>query len=182
MFAGKTEELIRRINVLKRAQKKVIIFFSKISTRYRKNKVVSHNQRFIDAYAVETVAEASALMKKDDFDAVCFDEMQFFDRSFYKFILQLVAANKYVICSGMDKDYWNEYNGLMAKLLIRADNVDKLSAICARCNGSATRTQRVDSQKKAINTYSPKILVGGAEYYEPRCNRCFVEFPNPWTN
>ena len=34
MFAGKTEELIRRINVLTFAKKKIIVFKPKIDNRY----------------------------------------------------------------------------------------------------------------------------------------------------
>ena len=42
MFAGKTEELIRRINVLQFAGKKVVVFKPKIDDRYSKDQVVSH--------------------------------------------------------------------------------------------------------------------------------------------
>ena len=43
MFAGKTEELIRRIKVLEFAKKKIIVFKPKIDNRYSEDEVVSHN-------------------------------------------------------------------------------------------------------------------------------------------
>ena len=42
MFAGKTEELIRRIKVLEFAKKKVLVFKPAIDNRYSETKVVSH--------------------------------------------------------------------------------------------------------------------------------------------
>ena len=42
MFAGKTEELIRRINVLQFAKKKIVVFKPSIDNRYSDTKVVSH--------------------------------------------------------------------------------------------------------------------------------------------
>ena len=42
MFAGKTEELIRRIKVLEYAKKKIAVFKPKIDDRYSEECVVSH--------------------------------------------------------------------------------------------------------------------------------------------
>ena len=42
MFAGKTEELIRRIKVLEYAKKKIQVFKPLIDNRYSDNKVASH--------------------------------------------------------------------------------------------------------------------------------------------
>ena len=41
MFAGKTEELIRRIKVLEFAKKEIMVFKPKIDNRYSETKVVS---------------------------------------------------------------------------------------------------------------------------------------------
>ena len=45
MFAGKTEELIRRITRIKYAKKDIIVFKPSIDDRYDKTDVVSHSQR-----------------------------------------------------------------------------------------------------------------------------------------
>ena len=42
MFAGKTEELIRRINVLSYAKKNIIVFKPAIDNRYSEKEIVSH--------------------------------------------------------------------------------------------------------------------------------------------
>ncbi|MDD3477492.1 MAG: thymidine kinase, partial [Candidatus Izemoplasmatales bacterium] len=43
MFAGKTEELIRRVKRLEFAKQNIIVFKPTIDTRYAQNEVVSHN-------------------------------------------------------------------------------------------------------------------------------------------
>lgn len=43
MFAGKTEELIRRINVLSYAKMKIIVFKPRIDDRYSAIEIVSHS-------------------------------------------------------------------------------------------------------------------------------------------
>ena len=45
MFAGKSEELLRRINRLKYAKKKFLVFKPKIDNRYSDDEVVSHQKR-----------------------------------------------------------------------------------------------------------------------------------------
>lgn len=176
MFAGKTEELIRKINVLKRAGKKVVVFLPKLAERYQKNQIVSHDQRSIKAHLITTPEEMMTHLQTETYDAICFDEVQFFSNRFFKVILNLIKTKKIVICAGLEKDNYAQYQGLLGKLLVRADIVLKLSSICAKCNGLATRTQRIDKNGKAINTFKPKILIGGKESYQARCNRCFVEF------
>ena len=42
MFSGKTEELIRRINVLTFAKKNIIVFKPKVDDRYSTTEIVSH--------------------------------------------------------------------------------------------------------------------------------------------
>ena len=45
MFAGKSEELLRRINRLKYAKKKFLVFKPTIDNRYSETEVVSHSKR-----------------------------------------------------------------------------------------------------------------------------------------
>ena len=45
MFAGKSEELIRRVRRLGYARKKYIVFKPTIDNRYSENEVVSHDKR-----------------------------------------------------------------------------------------------------------------------------------------
>ena len=56
-------------------------------------------------------------------------------------------------------------------LTARAEEVDKLQAICVICGESAARTQRlINGEPAAYN--DPIVLVGAAEVYEARCRHC----------
>jgi thymidine kinase len=59
----------------------------------------------------------------------------------------------------------------MPELLCRAELVDKLQAVCHRCGGPATMTQRlVDGAPAAAD--GATIVVGALEQYEARCRSC----------
>ena len=59
----------------------------------------------------------------------------------------------------------------MPELLARAEFVDKLQAVCHRCGGPATTTQRLVDGSPA--PYSgDTIVVGAREQYEARCRDC----------
>ena len=58
-----------------------------------------------------------------------------------------------------------------AELLAHAEFVDKLQAVCHRCGGGATTTQRLVDGRPA--PYSgATIVVGANEQYEARCRDC----------
>ena len=57
MFAGKTEELIRRVIRMDYAKKKYIIFKPTIDNRYSESEVVSHNKRKVNAICVTSSKE-----------------------------------------------------------------------------------------------------------------------------
>ena len=79
MFAGKTEELIRRINVLSYAKKNIIVFKPKIDNRYSDSEIVSHSGAKVPCLVVE---KAQDILKKieADTEVVAIDEVQFFDK------------------------------------------------------------------------------------------------------
>jgi thymidine kinase len=55
--------------------------------------------------------------------------------------------------------------------MARAEQVDKLHAICVICGEEANRTQRLINNSPAAYD-DPIVLVGAAEVYEARCRQC----------
>lgn len=172
MFAGKTEELIRRINVLSYAKKKIVIFKPKIDNRYSETKIVSHSGTSIDCIVVDQATEVLEHVSRDpEIDVVAIDEVQFFDKNIVEICDYLADQGKRVMVAGLDKDFRGEPFGVMPELLTRAEFVTKLTAVCAKCGAPATRTQRlIDGQPASFN--DPIVLVGAREHYEPRCRHC----------
>ena len=69
--------------------------------------------------------------------------MQFFDASIVGAALALADGGMRVVVSGLDQDFRRLPFGPMPELLAHAEFVDKLEAVCHRCGGPATMTQRL---------------------------------------
>ena len=175
MFAGKTEELIRRINVLSYAKKNIIVFKPKIDNRYSDSEIVSHSGAKVPCLVVE---KAQDILKKieADTEVVAIDEVQFFDKDIVEVCEYLADKGIRVMVAGLDKDFRGESFGVMPELLTRAEFVTKLTAVCAKCGAPATRTQRLVNGKPA-GFEDPIVMVGAGESYEPRCRHCH-QVPN----
>lgn len=170
MFAGKTEELIRRIKRLEYANRNIIVFKPSIDNRYADGEVVSHNNNRTRSISI---AKASEMMKyiNEDTDVVAIDEIQFLNEEAVDICEYLADQGKRVIVSGLDRDFRGEPFSFMPKLLSLAEYVTKLSAICVKCHTPATRTQRIIDGRPA-NYSDPIILVGAKDSYEARCRDC----------
>ena len=170
MFAGKTEELIRRITRIQLAKREVIVFKPVIDNRYSKEDVVSHSQRRVKSIAVNKSSEILENLDHLPY-AVAIDEAQFFDFEVIKVAEYLADHGVRVIVAGLDCDFRGEPFGVMPDFLARAEYVTKLQAICQVCGEPATRTQRIIDGKPAYYD-DPIILVSAKEKYEARCRRC----------
>ncbi len=174
MFAGKTEELIRRIKRLEYAKQNVLVFKPLIDTRYDQDEIVSHNMSKKPSIIIDKSIEIIDYVKEDT-DAVVIDEVQFFDQEIVQIAEDLADKGIRVIVGGLDRDFRGEPFGPMPNLLSRAEFVTKLTAICVKSGLPATRTQRIIDGKPA-NYKDPTILVGANESYEPR-SRHYHEVP-----
>jgi thymidine kinase len=65
-------------------------------------------------------------------------------------------------------DFRGEPFGVMPHLMARAEEVQKLHAICVVCGEEACRTQRLVNGRPARYN-DPVIMVGASEVYEARC-------------
>lgn len=170
MFAGKTEELIRRVKRLEYAKQNIIVFKPTIDDRYAENEVVSHNNNRTRSI---NISKSSEIMEYvDDYtEVVAIDEIQFLDDEAVEICEYLANHGIRVIVSGLDRDFRGEPFSFMPKLLSLAEEVTKLSAICVKCHTPATRTQRIINGKPAQYD-DPIILVGAKDSYEARCRHC----------
>lgn len=173
MFAGKTEELIRRITRIKYAKKDIIVFKPSIDDRYDKTDVVSHSQRKVKSIVVKNSDDIKQYIDTLQVMpyAIAIDEVQFFDRGLIAIIEDLANKGTRVIVAGLDLDFRGEPFGIMPDILARAEYITKLHAICQVCGDLATRTQRIIDNRPAY--YEDEIiLVSAKEKYEARCRHC----------
>jgi thymidine kinase len=171
MFAGKSEEVIRRARRSLYAKRKVQVFKPSIDKRYDESMVVTHMGVKHEAVPVRNVAELRTLVASDT-EVILLEEAQFFDDSLIELCVQWADEGREVICAGLDQDFRRKPFGPMPGLLAAADEVVKLRAICIKCGAPASHTQRIIDGKPAHKN-DPVILIGATESYEARCRRCF---------
>lgn len=165
MFAGKTQELIRRVRLATIAKQKVQVFKHALDARYHREMVVSHDKTKIPSRPIKTAQEILSLTKPDT-EVVGIDEAHFFGNEVVDVCEKLADSGRRVIVAGLDQDYRGVPFEPVAKLLAVAEYVTKNLAICVICGNPANRNQRVTKNKK-------RIEVGSTDKYEARCRRCF---------
>ena len=179
MFSGKTEELIRRLERVRIARKEIVLFKPTIDNRYSERAIVTHYGREFAAHLLppgeESMTKLESIIGEDAIESatvVAFDEGNFFSDKLPALCEELVALGKRVIVAGLDLTFAGEPFGPMPALMALADDVDKLHAVCVKCGGEATRSQRLIDGKPAPAT-DTVIKVGGTEFYEARCRSCY---------
>jgi thymidine kinase len=171
MFAEKSTELQRRGKRLKRAGKRVAYFKPEMDTRYSKDKIVTHDGAEVDAINIAHNAPIRITSREyfDNYDVFLIDEVQFFNSHILTAIQTLLLNGKTVIVAGLDMDFKAHPFFIVASLMIVAEEVVKLHAVCTECGSDAW----VTAKKK---TYpSPRIELGSDDLYYPLCRNCYQE-------
>ncbi len=166
MFSGKTDELIRRLRRATIARQKVQVFKPAIDSRYAVEKVTSHAGTDFAAIPIAFPDEILEKLAKDT-TVVAIDEAQFFNASVVEIAQRLAERGLRVIVAGLDMDFRGEPFGPMPEFLAKAENVEKLHAICMVCGEQACRTQRLVNGTPAFYD-DPVVIVGASEMYEAR--------------
>ncbi|HEX5465980.1 MAG TPA: thymidine kinase [Candidatus Limnocylindrales bacterium] len=178
MASGKTEELIRLLRRAEIAGRRVLVLDHAIDTRAGKGRIESRSGVAFSSREVPDASAIPAVVAETQPDVIGIEEAEFFDDGIVEVVEGLADEGRQVILTGLDRDFRGWPFGPMPRLLTVADEVVKLTAICVRCKGVATRTQRLIEGRPAPAD-SPTIVVGGlndpsgkAETYEARCRSC----------
>ena len=164
MFSGKTEELIRRLIRSKIAKQEVTIFKPTLDDRYSEDYIVSHNKRKIKSLTIKNSTEIEKYSKKSD--VIGIDEAQFFDLDLITICKKIARQGKRVVVAGLEKDFQALPFGPMPQLLVDAEYVTKVNAICMQCGNPANFSQRISDEKN-------QVVIGEIDKYEARCRKCF---------
>jgi thymidine kinase len=174
MFAGKTEELLRRVRRAVIAGRRVVVIGHALDTRFARDRLASHAG--LD-YPSIAVAEAGGIEAQvpDGTDVVAIDEAQFFGPGLVPVVDGLAARGLVVIVAGLDVTFDGRPFEPLPSLMALAERVDKLTAICSVCGEEAVFHVRVATDPADTEDAGPEALVaanvGGAETYQARCRR-----------
>jgi thymidine kinase len=172
MFAGKTEELLRRVRRAAIAGQRVVVFSHTLDTRAGTGRIASHAGLDAPSRSVESAEQLAAAAQADPYDIVAVDEAQFFGPALVPVVHDLAARGLHVIVAGLDVTFLGEPFEPLPTLMTQAERVDKLTAVCSVCGADAVFHARVAPAREA----DPSLVsenVGGRETYQALCRRHF---------
>lgn len=171
MFAGKTEELLRKINRASYATLETIIFKPSLDSR-NKNVIKSRSSQTKKAIEITHPFEIYDYLihLKEKPRIIALDEIQFFDLEIIEVANNLANNGFIVMASGLDLDFRGTPFQVTAQMAALAEVITKLSAICTECGEPGTITQKfIDGKPASYN--SDTILIGNIESYSVRCRK-----------
>ncbi len=172
MFAGKTEELLRRVRRAAIAGRRVVVFSHALDTRAGGDRIASHAG--LDAPSrTAASAEEIATAIGDETDMVAIDEAHFFGLDLVPVVGDLAMRGLVVVVAGLDVTFTGEPFEPLPSLMALAERVDKLTSICTVCGADAIYHARVATTQAAETTLVTEN-VGGLETYQARCRRHFA--------
>ncbi len=172
MFSGKSEELLRRIGLLKYSEVGFMLFTPVTDTRSGPKRAKSRDGRIIESIVVPNSRAIIDEINKgpEDVQVIAIDEAQFFDDDLPE-VCNYLANNGYIVAvAGLDKDSWGRPFDSMMKLLVYAEYVTKLNAICTNCGASASYTSHIRPRPKEA-----RIMVGDKNEYTAHCRHCHIQ-------
>jgi thymidine kinase len=164
MFAGKTTELIRRLEEARASGRSVAAIKPVTDDRYSADELVTHDGQRWKARGMSHPKQLARLA--GDADVVGLDEAHFFEPTLAGMCRALADRPTRVIVAGVYLDHRGRPFDTVEQLARQADHVTELFARCAVCGSRAMHSQRMFEGEA-------RIVVGGAGMYEPRCAKCF---------
>lgn len=162
MYAGKTEELIRRLRREVFAKRQVLLVKPSLDTRYSVDQVVSHAGQQLPC---TPLAEPKDLRVPIGTTVVGIDEVQFFDLSIVGVVEDLLRQGVSVCVAGLKCDWQGRPFPTTLALMGIADQIQILHAVCSVCGDDATHSHRLTKDEELV-------VLGGQEAYEARCRTC----------
>ncbi|MFA5870801.1 MAG: thymidine kinase, partial [Candidatus Paceibacterota bacterium] len=183
MFAGKTEELIKRLRRMEEYEhKNVLVFKPKTDTRSGNNLLKTAKGDTFPASDIESMFDVFDELKNEKFnsgktiDVIAFDEIQFFSSDTYGTIDHLLSLGYDIIVAGLKLNFKGEpfINSISLLGLVKSNHdLLLLTSCCSICGDEAQLPQRIINGEPAKYT-DPVKLIGGNDFYQPRCHKHFI--------
>lgn len=174
MFAGKSEELLRRVRRARIAGLEVEVFSHALDDRRGEAQVSSHSGLSVPSRSVPDVDALLAAVRERSLDLVAVDEAQFFGPDLVAAVEALVADGLTVVVSGLSVTFDGRPFEPLPALMAIAEDVLKLTAVCAVCGEDAAFHERISSDAAGDPLVPTHDQVGGIESYQARCRRHFT--------
>lgn len=166
MFSGKSTRLQAEGARLRKNNKKILFVTPAIDDRYGESVVTTHDGAREPALSISKITE-DELDKMREYEAVLFDEIQFFEDDIVLAINRLVRSEVDVLVAGLNMDRFANPFQTTIKLMATADKIEVLKASCSICG------------EDGWGSYSPmdskEQIIIGTEQYIPLCRNCYFK-------
>tara|TARA_R110002073_G_scaffold261525_2_gene424403 strand:- start:448 stop:1041 length:594 start_codon:yes stop_codon:yes gene_type:complete len=167
MYSGKTSKLIEVYEDCIENEEKCIILTHSSETRYSIDKLSTHDQKKVSCFKYENIIEFMNEQKDaiEQSSTILIDESQFFTdlTSVLKLVNQL---HKRLFIFGLDGDFQRTKFGQILELVPHCDTIEKLTAVCNKCESPAIFSHRTTDSTQ-------QVLVGSNESYNSLCRQCY---------
>jgi thymidine kinase len=193
MFAGKSEELLRRVRRARIARRGVLVVSHALDARRGLGRVTSHSGQGVPSHTVSDAADILALLDGGldagadagldagaETELVAVDEAQFFGAGLVPVVSELARRGLVVVVAGLSVTFDGQPFSPLPELMALAESVEKLTAVCSVCGADAAFHVRVPGAPPVSDAASAgagdalvpvAAHVGGSESYEARCRR-----------
>jgi len=180
MFAGKTSELVRRVERARIAGLEVLVVAHEVDRRSGPGRLVTHSGLEVASRAVGAATEIPGLVVPGT-RMVAVDEAQFFGADLVAVVQRLADDGVDVVVAGLTVTFDGRPFSPVPELMALAEHVVRLTAVCSVCGREAAyhvRTPGGGRSGDALTAMSGHV--GGAEAYQARCRRHrVVDGPGP---
>ncbi|WP_127125102.1 thymidine kinase [Georgenia sp. SYP-B2076] len=173
MFAGKSEELVRRVRRAQLAGLAVEVVNHALDERHGAGQVASHSGLSVPSRTAPDVRSLVELARGRGLDLLAIDEAQFFGAELIPAVGELVLAGTTVVVAGLCVTFDGRPFEPLPSLMALAEDVTKLTAVCAVCGEDAAFHQRTRRGDGGDARAPAAEHVGGIEAYQARCRRHF---------
>ena len=163
MFAGKTTEMLRRVDRAELAHRRCCVMKYSRDTRYSQDKVSTHDLKMRTAIPCCELLPCLSICRQ--YEVIGVDEGQFFP-DVVEFAESLANSGKTVIVAALDGDFRRKPFGHVLDLISRCESITKLSAVCTETGGEACYTQRTTALQEVE-------IIGGSEMYRAACRTSY---------
>ncbi|MGC5616357.1 thymidine kinase [Georgenia sp. Z1491] len=171
MFSGKSEELLRRVRRARLAGLEVALVNHAWDERYGTGEVTSHAGLSLGSTSATDVAALLAAVGDRELDLLAVDEAQFFGPDLVPAVETLVRRGTTVVVAGLSVTFDGRPFEPLPTLMAIAEDVTRLTAVCAVCGADAVFHQRLRGGTGADPLEGTPAHVGGTETYVARCRR-----------
>lgn len=165
MWGGKTEGLISRLVRARIQNVHVKAFNPRVNHRAAVDEIRAHSGAAFPAIPVEDGKQV--LEEAYDAEVVGIDEV-FMIPGIVDAVRTLMSLKKKIVIATLDMDSEGNVWESVGQILGMAQEIVKCPAVCSTCKRDAHYTFR---RAEAPNE---RILVGAANFYEPRCYLCWA--------